>query len=168
MKSLVLLAAATSLLATSALAGETVNVGPFRNVEVRGGGHVTIHRGTAQRVTLVNGTTQYTSFTIEDGQTLVIDACDHGCPSGDYDLDVDIATPDIGGVSVDGGGGITGNADLPTKHLNAAVDGGGEIKLYADRHLDAAVNGGGAVLFWGHPSVSSAVEGGGTVSRGER
>ncbi|MBS0272993.1 MAG: DUF2807 domain-containing protein [Proteobacteria bacterium] len=186
MKSLFLFATAASLLATSALAGETINVGPFRSVELRGGGHVTIHRGAAQRVTLINGTTQYTSFTIEDGQTLVIDACDRGCPSGDYNLDVDIATPDIGGVSVDGGGGITGSADLPTKRLNAAVDGGGHIdmravhaddvhaaisggghiQVYAASQLKAAVSGGGRIEYWGNPQVTSAISGGGHVSQG--
>lgn len=186
MKSLVLFAAAASLLATSAFADETINVGPFRSVEVRGGGHVTLHRGAAQRVTLVKGTTQYTSFTIEDGRTLVIDACDHGCPSGTYDLEVDIATPDIGGVSVDGGGGITGSADLPTGNLNAAVNGGGHIdmravhadavhaavnggghiQVYAGSTLKAAVSGGGLIQYWGNPQVTSAISGGGDVRQG--
>ncbi|HEY7978250.1 MAG TPA: DUF2807 domain-containing protein [Rhizomicrobium sp.] len=186
MKSLFLFAAAASLFATSALAGETINVGSFRNVEVRGGGHVTIHRGADQRVTLVKGTTQYTSFTIEDGRNLVIDACDHSCPGGNYDLEVDIATPDIGGVSVDGGGGITGSADLPTRELNAAVEGGGHIdmravhadsvhaavnggghiQVYAASKLKAAVSGGGRIEYWGNPQVTSAISGGGDVRQG--
>jgi hypothetical protein len=186
MKSLFLFAAAASLLTTSALAEETVHVGPFRNVEVRGGGHVTIHRGADQRVTLVKGTTQYTSFTVDDNQTLVIHACDHGCPTGTYDLEVDIATPDISGVSVDGGGWIAGSADLPTKRLNAAVDGGGHIdmravhadtvnaaidggghiQVYAASTLKAAVSGGGRIQYWGNPQVTTAIAGGGDVRQG--
>jgi len=186
MKSLVLLAAATSLLATSALAGETVNVGPFRNIELRGGGQVALHRGTQQRVTLNQGTTQYTTFTIEDGDKLVIEACGHRCPSADYTLRVDIATPSIGGVAVSGGGGITGSADLPVRNLNAAVEGGGHIdmravhadsanaavnggghiQLYAAKSLHAAVSGGGRIEYWGNPQVTSAISGGGDVRQG--
>jgi len=186
MKSILLLAAATSLIATAALAGETVTVGPFRSIELRGGGQVVVHHGDTQRVTLVAGSTQYTSFTIEDGQTLVIDACDHSCPNGNYDLRIDIATPDIKGVAVNGGGDIRGSADLSAQRLgtavngggnidmrdvhadtvNAAVNGGGKIKVYAASNLHAAVSGGGLIQYWGNPHVSSAVSGGGDVRQG--
>jgi uncharacterized Zn ribbon protein len=186
MKSILLLAAAASLIATAALAGETVNVGPFRAIELRGGGEVTVHRGDAQRVTIVAGSTQYTSFTMEDGQTLVIDACDRSCPNGEYDLRIDIATPDIHGVAVDGGGNIQVSGDLPLKRfaaavngggnidaravhadtVNAAVNGGGKIKVYAGSDLHAAVSGGGLIQYWGNPHISSAVSGGGDVRQG--
>lgn len=187
MKSILLLAAAASLIATAAFAGEVnINVGPFRSIELRGGGQVTVHHGDAQHITLVAGTTNYTSFEIEDGQTLVIDACGHSCPSGEYDLRVDIATPDIKGVAVDGGGEIVGSADLSAQRLgtavngggnidmravhadsvNAAVNGGGKIKVYAGSELHAAVSGGGLIQYWGNPRVSSAVSGGGDVRQG--
>lgn len=186
MKSILMLAAAASLFATSALAGETISVGPFRSVELRGGGQVTIHRGDSQRVTLNQGSTQYTSFHIEDGDKLVIDACNSSCPNGEYDLRIDIATPDIRGVAISGGGSIIGSADLPARHLsaavngggridmravhadavNAAVNGGGDVRVFAADTLRAAVSGGGRVEYWGHPQVSSAISGGGDVREG--
>lgn len=186
MKPMLLLAAAASLFATSALAAETISVGPFRSVELRGGGHVTLHRGDAQRVVLDQGSTQYTSFRIEDGDKLVIDACNHDCPNGNYDLRIDIATPDIHGVAISGGGEIEGTADLPAHSLaaavdgggridmqavhadtvNAAVNGGGHIKLFAQSTLHAAVSGGGLIQYWGNPHVSTAISGGGDVRQG--
>jgi len=186
MKSILFLAAAASLAATAATAGETIAVGPFRSIELRGGGQVYVHRGDQRRVTLVSGSTQYTSFTMEDGQTLVIDACDHSCPNGNYDLRIDIATPDLQGVAVDGGGTIVGAANLTASRLgtavdgggnidmravhadavNAAVNGGGKIKVYAGSTLHAAVSGGGLIQYWGNPRVSSAVSGGGDVRQG--
>ncbi|HSM94780.1 MAG TPA: DUF2807 domain-containing protein [Rhizomicrobium sp.] len=186
MKSILLLASAAILAAAPALAGETINVGPFRSVELKGGGHVTIHRGDAQRVVMTAGNTRYTSFRIEDGDKLVIDACDSGCPNGQYDLAIDIATPDIRGVAIEGGGEIDGSADLPTKHLAAAVEGGGHIDMravhansvdaavnggghilvYADKDLRAGVSGGGRIQYWGNPHVESAISGGGDVRQG--
>jgi hypothetical protein len=187
MKSILLLASAAALFATSALAGETIQTGAFRSIELRGGGHVTVHRGNAQRVVLNAGSTQYTSFRIEDGGSLVIEACGNAsCPNGRYDLRVDIATPDLSGVAVDGGGQITGAADLPVHHLSAAVhggghidmravqlstadaavEGGGHIQLSVNSSLHAAVNGGGLIEYSGHPRVSSAVNGGGDVRQG--
>ena len=186
MKSILLLASAAVLLAAPALAGETIQVGPFRTVELHGGGHVTIHRGDAQRVVMNSGSTRYTTFRIEDGDKLVIDACDSGCPSGQYDLAIDIATPDIKGVAIQGGGEIDGAADLPTKHLaaavegggridmravhadrvDAAVNGGGHIQVYAGKDLRAAVSGGGRIQYWGNPHVESAISGGGDVRQG--
>lgn len=187
MKSTLFLASAIALLVTPALAGTTIAVGPFRSVELHGGGHVAIHRGDAQRVTLDAGSTQYTTFRVEDGGSLVIEACGNAsCPNGRYDLRVDIATPDLSGVAVDGGGQITGAADLPIHHLsaavhggghidmravqlstaNAAVEGGGHIQLSVSSSLHAAVNGGGLIEYRGHPRVSSAVNGGGNVRQG--
>ncbi|MGN6514458.1 MAG: GIN domain-containing protein [Rhizomicrobium sp.] len=186
MKSVFLLAAAISLFATSALGGETIAVGPFRSVELRGGGQVTIHRGDSQRVTLNRGSEQYTSFRIEDGNRLVIDACNTSCPNGEYDLRIDLATPDIRGVAIEGGGEIDGAADLPARNLsaavngggridmrsvhaetvNAAVSGGGHIQIFATDKLRAAVSGGGRIEYWGNPQVSSAISGGGDVRQG--
>jgi hypothetical protein len=186
MKSILQLAAAASLITTAALAGETIPVGPFRSVELHGGGHVTIHRGAAQRVVLNAGSTKYTSFHIEDGDKLVIDACNRDCPNGEYDLRIDIATPDIHGVAIQGGGEIDGSADLPARNIaaavngggridmhavhadsvDAAVNGGGHIKVYAARDLRAAVSGGGRIEYWGNPHISSAISGGGDVRQG--
>ena len=89
-------------------------------------------------------------------------------------------------LGVDGGGGITGSADLPTGNLNAAVNGGGHIdmravhadavhaavnggghiQVYAGSTLKAAVSGGGLIQYWGNPQVTSAISGGGDVRQG--
>ena len=186
MKSILLATALTTVFATAALADETIQTGHFRTVELRGGGHVTLHNGGDQRVVLQKGSTQHTSFRIEDGDKLVIDACNNSCPSGNYDLQIDIATPSISGVAISGGGEIDGSADLSAPHLsaavegggridmravhadtaNAAVNGGGRINLSVASRLNAAVNGGGLIQYWGNPKTSTAISGGGDVRQG--
>ncbi|HUJ46515.1 MAG TPA: DUF2807 domain-containing protein [Rhizomicrobium sp.] len=182
--SIALLACAT--LASPAMAGTAVPVDHFRSVQLRGGGHVTLRRGDAQRVTLVSGSTQFTRFRVDHGDQLVIDACDSDCPQH-YDLDIEIVTPNIDGVSINGGGkietassfgrqekvaaAIEGGGEIDIRSLeaaeaNAAVDGGGDIQLKASGRLMAAVNGGGDIVYWGNPQVTSAVSGGGAVSKG--
>lgn len=182
MRSVFLLAAAATLFATSAFAQQTIPVGHFQSIELRGGGHVVLHNGPAQRVTLANGSTQFTSFHVEDQGNLVIDACNDDCPH-QYDLRVDITTPEISGIAIEGGGEIDGAGDLHANHLNlavnggghidmrdvhvptveAAVNGGGHIETAPDSSLHAAVSGGGLIEYWGNPKVSSAVNGGGHV-----
>jgi hypothetical protein len=185
MKSALLLSAAALFAASSAFAGTVVSTGPFKSIELRGGGYVALHNGAAQTVTLTAGSTQFTKFHIEDGDRLVIDTCNDNCPS-QYDLRIDIATPSIEGVAVDGGGEIAGGGDFQVSHFNAAingggridmravhaanveaaVNGGGQIKVFADHGLNAAVSGGGLIQYWGNPQVSSAISGGGDIRRG--
>jgi hypothetical protein len=169
-----------------AFSASAVSVEPFRSVELRGGGHVVLRHGAIQRVTILEGSTQFTHFHVTyDGQ-LVIDACDSNCPRH-YDLEVEIVTPRIDGVAIDGGGKVEsdrsfgrqeaigvaiqggGHIDLRTidaGHADAAVNGGGRIALRAERSLEAAVNGGGNISYWGNPSVTSAVSGGGSIDKG--
>ena len=181
-----LIAAALAAVPLSAgLAQTIVPVGPFRSVELRGGGHVTLHNGPAQRVVLNAGNLQYTSFRNEDG-SLVIDACNNSCPNGRYDLEIDIATPRLDGVAVEGGGSIVGDPDLPVQNLHAAVkggglidmravhaqtvdaavEGGGHIQIFAQSSLRAAVSGGGHIEYWGHPNLATAISGGGDIRPG--
>ncbi|HEY5337154.1 MAG TPA: DUF2807 domain-containing protein [Rhizomicrobium sp.] len=186
MKSSLLPLAAALFATTSAFAGTVIPTAPFKSIELHGGGHVILHRGASQQVVLNAGSTQYTSFHIEDGNTLVIDACNNSCPNGEYDLAIDIATPDIGGVAIEGGGEITGSADLAASNLHAAVNGGGRIdmravhaqtadaavsggghiQIYAERKLNAAVSGGGRIEYWGTPQLASAISGGGDIRKG--
>ncbi|HEX4535058.1 MAG TPA: DUF2807 domain-containing protein [Rhizomicrobium sp.] len=180
-----LLFAATIAVPFAASAQTVIPVAPFKSVGLSGGGQVTLHSGPVQRVVLTAGSTQYTSFRNEDGN-LSIDACNSSCPSGEYVLRIDITTPDIEGVAVEGGGGIIGDAGLPAHKLdaavsggghidmravhadavNAAVDGGGHIQVYAQSSLHAAVSGGGRIEYWGHPHVDTAISGGGDVRSG--
>jgi hypothetical protein len=66
---------------------------------------------------------------------------------------------------VDGGGRIDMRA-VHADSVDAAVSGGGHIKVYASRDLRAAVSGGGRIEYWGNPHISSAISGGGDVRQG--
>lgn len=174
-----------ALLAGAASAQTAVPFGHFESVELRGGGHVVLHRGDAQRVSVIKGSTQFTSFHIEDGNQLVIDACNDHCPAH-YDLEIDIATPNIHGVAVQGGGSIVGKPGFPAqdsiaaavkeggaidlraidaRSVTAAVSGGGQIAVRPGKSLIGAINGGGEIRYSGHPNVTSAVNGGGEITR---
>jgi hypothetical protein len=172
--------------AAPAAAQSVVPLGAFKSVQLRGGGHVVLRHGAVQRVTLIKGSTQYTGFELRHGDELVIDACNASCPQH-YDLEIDIVSPDIEGVGIAGGGAIEssgafprqdriaaavkggGSIDirsLPAASADAAVSGGGRIRIMAERELNAAVNGGGKITYWGNPQVNSAINGGGSVSKG--
>lgn len=174
------------VLPVPAIAAQAVSVAPFDSVELRGGGHVTLRHGNAQRVTIIKGSKQFTGFRSESGRKLVIDACNSRCP-GRYDLEIEIVTPNIEGVAISGGGeietagafaaqpmlsvAVSGGGDIDVRPISAAsvhaaVSGGGDVRVHADKSLTAAVDGGGSITYWGNPSVTSAVNGGGSVDRG--
>jgi len=94
-----------TMLSSAAYSASPVSVGPFRSVELRGGGHVILRPGAVQRVTLVDGSTQFTKFYVKSDGQLVIDTCDENCPRH-YDLEVEIVTPRIEGVAISGGGEV--------------------------------------------------------------
>jgi hypothetical protein len=186
MTRLLLASAAVLALTGFAQAQTAVSVPEFKSIELEGGGHVTIKHGDAQRVTLLAGSTQYTKFHIEGGDKLVIEACKDDCPHN-YDLRIEIVTPEFGGAAIEGGGHIESVGDFPNQHDvsaaiegggvidlrsidaaegNAAVEGGGHISVRVAHSLNAAVEGGGHIEYWGNPQVSSAINGGGSVSRG--
>ena len=183
MKSLVL-AAALGLLVSPALA-ETVSVGHFDGIGLEGGGHVVVKHGASQRVTILKGSTQYTSFHIRHDNVLEIEACNSNCPPV-YDLEIEIVTPALHSAAIEGGGHIAAEPGFPeqdsftaavdggghiemqalaAQSVNAAIDGGGHIDVTARHALHAAVNGGGAITYHGDPQVSSAIDGGGSVSK---
>jgi hypothetical protein len=168
-------------------AAETVSVPAFRTVQLRGGGNVELRPGPVQRVTIINGSTQFTSFRVERDGDLKIDACNDRCPRN-YDLQIVIESPRAPNAAVDGGGAITaapgfapqeqlsvavnggGRIDLRSvsaSRFNAAVNGGGKVLLGPSSAIAAAVNGGGDIRYAGNPAVSMAVRGGGSVSRGD-
>jgi hypothetical protein len=175
------------LAVTPASAEELVRVAPFDSVELEGGGHVIVKSGDVQSVRLVQGSVAYTHFTVNGERKLRIEACNRDCPHH-YDLEVEITTPRIEGLAISGGGAIdsTGNR-WPERHLGlaiygggkidaraidadnaeAAVNGGGEIRLKAHGNLTAAVDGGGEIRYWGNPHVTQAIDGGGEIKRGD-
>jgi hypothetical protein len=174
------------LIAAPALAAEVVPMTGFRSVELRGGGYVTVVPGAAQRVIIVEGSSQFTHMRVEPDGRLRIDACDERCP-GHYRLQIEIQSPQVPALAVSGGGQITTSGGFgPQQHLavavngggridvrqveaanvSAAVNGGGELLVRPRSSLSAAINGGGHVRYWGNPAVSSAIRGGGNVSAG--
>jgi hypothetical protein len=168
-------------------AAENVALPPFRSVELRGGGDMTIVPGPVQRVTLVQGRSSVTRFRLLEGGRLQIDDCDEQCPHN-YQLQIRIETPHLPDVAIAGGGLIrAGGGFAPQGHLSvaihgggqidagsveagnvsAAIDGGGRISVRARSSLSAALNGGGEIRYSGNPQVSSAIHGGGVIHRGD-
>ncbi|MES2327903.1 MAG: DUF2807 domain-containing protein [Pseudomonadota bacterium] len=164
---------------------QSISVSPFRSVELRGGGDVEIVPGPFQRVTLLNGSTAYTSFRVDNDGKLRIDACNSRCPRN-YPLHIRIESPTVPSVGVAAGGTIAAARGFaPQAHLAAAVHAGGTIDLRAvdatdvsaavnaggdiyvrpRSTLSAAVNAGGDVHYSGNPRVSMAIANGGNVSR---
>lgn len=182
MRSTIPLFALALAVSAPALSTELVPVPAFRSVELRGGGNVTVVPGPAQRVTIVDGSSQYTRVRVERDM-LKIDACNGRCPSN-YRLRIEIQSPHVPDLAVNGGGSIVaqpgfapqsrlaaavnggGKVDsraVQAGTVSAAVNGGGELVVSARSMLTAAVNGGGTVRYVGHPQVTSVVHGGGIV-----
>ena len=185
-RTIVPLFALAFLSAVPALASETVPVPRFDGVGLEGGGGVTIVPGPVQRVTIVEGSSQFTKIYVEHGRSLKIETCNRNCPEH-YRLRVEIQSPYVPTLAVDGGGTISvaggfapeyrltaavnGGGRIDTRAIEvgdvtAAVNGGGELFVRAASRLTGAVRGGGVVRYWGNPEVTSAIEGGGSVRPG--
>jgi hypothetical protein len=183
----ILFAAAIGLVAAPALA-EVVPVGHFDGIGLEGGGHVVVKHGATQSVTILKGSTQYTTFRIRHDNVLEIKACNRDCPRV-YDLEIEILTPNLNSAAIDGGGHIAAADGFPeqdnfaaavdggghiemqaltARSVEAAVDGGGHIDVTARRALHAAIDGGGSITYHGDPQVTSAIDGGGSVSKAAR
>ncbi|HEX8527378.1 GIN domain-containing protein [Allosphingosinicella sp.] len=187
MSKLILFTLAASL-PVAASAQTAVPAARFEAIELRGGGTVTVRHGTVQRVTLYRGNLEVSRIEVQrDGggdPKLVIEACRSSCRN--YDLRVEIVTPDLDAIAIRGGGtvrvegrfparaalalAVTGGGSLDARGLPAgsvatAVNGGGSIRTAATVNLVASVKGGGAILYSGDPQVVSSVRGGGAVTR---
>ncbi len=121
---ILLASAALASLAGLAQAQTAVPVAHFDSVELEGGGHVVIRHGDAQRVVLVKGSTRFTTFeTGSNSHKLTIKTCNRDCPE-QYDLEIEITTPDIAAVAIEGGGHIESDGAFPGQHaITAAVRG---------------------------------------------
>lgn len=179
------LALAAALLGTTAFAGTNVPVAPFTSIQLSGGGHVIVRSGAQQRVTLVKGDIKISRIVV-NGDKLEISPCSGwSCPRH-YDLEVEVMSPNIKGLSIHGGGGIDaqgsfakqavldlqlhGGGDIqagaiPAETVNASVFGGGDITTKPVTNLNAQVHGGGDITYIGHPPhVASQTFGGGSIS----
>ena len=151
-----------------AMAVEVVPVPQFQAIELRGGGELQLRQGPVQRVTLLDGSRQFTNVSVEREGKLRIDACNARCPQR-YRLRILVESPRIPRtLAVSGGGTITASSGTPERELTLAVSGGGLIdtRAVAAEVVTAAVNGGGEVRYWGNPVVTSAIQGGGNVRPG--
>lgn len=179
-------AASFALVTMPASAADVISVPPFKAIALHGGGHVTIHHGNTQRVTMIEGDRNVAKFKVDSDGTLNLSPCEGVC-WGSHRLSVEIVTPAIAGVSIHGGGKIEADGAFPEQpslnvaihgggkidlraiaanQVNAAVHGGGKIAVDAENQINAAVHGGGNITYWGHPQVSTSIHGGGTVNSG--
>lgn len=184
MRSVLPLFASVFAISAPAFAIEQVPVSGFRSVELRGGGEVIVRPGPVQRVTILEGSSQYTQIYMLRDRKLRIDICNNRCPPR-YRLRVEVQSPYAPDVTISGGGAIRATGGFaPQRQLSAAVHGGGtidaravaatdvsaavhgggQVLVHPRNSLSAAVMGGGEVRYAGNPQVSIAVQGGGSVS----
>jgi hypothetical protein len=126
---------------------------------------VLVRPGAVQRVTIVEGSSQFTEVYMARDGKLRIDACNNRCPQR-YRLRIEIQSPNLPDVAISGGGSINAAAGFaPQRDLSAAVNGGGTIDVRAVDTVDvsAAVNGGGQIFVRPRNSLSAAVSGGGQI-----
>jgi hypothetical protein len=173
-----------ALVAAAPVSAQTpVPLPGFDSIELQGGGEVTIRHGREQKVTLVRGSREMTAFTVERGR-LEIDACVRSCR--DYDLELEIVTPDLDAVAIRGGGSIRAEGSFPERsdlavavagggaidvrqiaagEVAAAVSGGGTIRTHVRDSLAASINGGGTIRYIGDPERTVSINGGGSILR---
>lgn len=178
-------AAAIVAAAPAAAAAQTVMpTDRFTSVELRGGGSIAIRQGPVQRVTLVRGDPKLAGFEVNRDGKLIISSC-RGVCWGNQRLEVEIVTPELNGVGIEGGGHIEAHGafpaqravsavihgggdidmkDVPAQTASAAIHGGGKIFVTAQNSLSAKIFGGGEIRYLGQPAVSSSIHGGGTIS----
>src|SRR5690349_25124506 len=92
------------LAAVPAAAQGPVAVPAFDSIDLRGGGSVILRHGAVQQVRLIRGSAEVSGFTVDDDGRLKIEVCVDRCR--DYELEVEIVTPDIDALAVRGGGSI--------------------------------------------------------------
>jgi hypothetical protein len=165
-------------------AAETVPVPAFRSVELRGGGDIVVRPGPA-RVTLLQGSSQFTRFVVDGDGQLKIDACNANCPRH-YELRIEISYPTVLPMGIKGGGkiavtpgyarqrvlaaGVGGGGTIDLRSVAAdtvaaGVNGGGKILVGASNSIAAAVSGGGEIRYAGNPAVTRVIDGGGSIRR---
>jgi len=113
---LTLFVTAAFAVAAPAFAAEVVPVQEFRSVELRGGGAVAVVPGPAERVTIVEGSSQFTHMRVERDGQLRIDTCDERCPPN-YRLRVEIRRHNPVGDTLFLGGRVTRKWAEDERHL---------------------------------------------------
>ncbi|HEU5183850.1 MAG TPA: hypothetical protein VFU01_04740 [Gemmatimonadaceae bacterium] len=169
----------------AAQAEATVPVAPFRSVELRNGGRVILRHGPTQSVTFIKGSPGSTQVTVSSEDGLVID-CTSKHARG-YELEIEIVTPELAGLSVAHGGTIQSRGSFPRQAvIGVSVDNGGtvDIRSMSVETISASVLSGGRILatpltlmaatvveggsitYWGDARVTQSIEHGGSVTKG--
>ena len=167
-------------------AQNVIPVEQFRSVELHSGGNVIVRHGKTQRVTMLEGSLRYSRVRLAGGQRLVIEKCVQECPRN-YQMQIEVITPEISAVSVSNGGTVQsrgafpaqaaieaavaqgGTIDIrsiPADAVDASVDSGGRIFTHPRETLAATVFSGGAITYWGNARVEQSVRDGGFVAKG--
>ena len=163
-----------------------VSVAPFTSVELRNGGKAILRHGPSQRVTFIKGSSSCTDVMVGNGDRLIIDTGKRECPRG-YELEIEIVTPEVAGISVNDGGTIQSVGSFPRQTdiqvavndggtidirsmsvdtVTASVHSGGRIFTRPQNALSAKVADGGIITYWGDARVSKSIKGGGVVTKG--
>ena len=148
MKPAIFLASAALLLASPALAEETVNLPGFASVTAADGADVTIHHGGRQSVVITRGSTQYSKLEVRDG-TLHIETCKTGwrCP-WHYGLKVEITMPSVTALHAEDGARIAAEGAFPAQpHFTGKANDGGVVdaRAIAAADVDANASDGGVL-----------------------
>ncbi|HJU68446.1 MAG TPA: hypothetical protein VJ650_09365 [Gemmatimonadaceae bacterium] len=165
----------------------SVDVAPFRSVELRHGGKVILRYGPTQRVTFLKGSRDDARVTIASGDALVIEKVkSKGRPR--RELEIEILTPELARVSIAHGGMIESTGSFPRQvAIEASVDNGGTIDIRSMAvgsvaasvlsggriftkpitRIAATVVEGGNITYWGDARVTSSIERGGVIERGD-
>ncbi len=165
---------------------QQVPITPFDSIALHDGAKVILRHGPTHQVTLTKGSLDYTSITTVD-RRLIIYKCNGRCPRG-YELEIEIVTPHITGISVsDGGriqtlgtfpsqstialavsnGGVIDTRSMSVDSVTAAVAEGGAIYTRANSALVASIVNGGNITYWGSPAVTRSIQSGGLITKGD-
>src|SRR5215213_11875238 len=127
MRATLSLFAVTLAASAPVLAAQPIAVSSFNAVELRGGGEVQVRPGPVQRVTLIDGSSQFTTIRVVRNGKLRIDTCNARCPHR-YRMRILIESPTVPVLGVSGGGSIVAQSGFGNQRdLTVAVGGGGEI-----------------------------------------
>lgn len=157
----------------------------FSSVELRGRGEITLKHGPVQQVTVEEGATDVSTFSVDRNGRLIIQSCERDCGKN-HKLRVVITRPSFAGLAVSRGGNMRADKgfavhdklalsvarggsiyvpDISGKHVSANIRRGGVITTSASNALAAAITGGGLIRFRGNPQVTSSLAGPGRVRR---
>lgn len=155
--------------------------GGFDAVSVTGGGDVLVRYGRTHHVRILRGHGPGALVSTSNGALSV--NCQRECRG----LLVEVTTPHVEALAINGGGSIDITGDfpvtadlalairgggridarqLPARTVAAATHGGGTILTSARDEIAATTTGGGNIRYWGNATVASAIQGGGRIEPG--